>query len=114
VVVLHPTKDHNINLRSAFLHLLADSLGSVAAIAAGLAIYFQGWYWADPLAAAVIAVLIIISSWRLVKEAADILMEATPGHIDLRRGGPRPWRIIPVWRKFTICTSGASPPVFSP
>lgn len=83
VVVLHPTKDHNINLRSAFLHLLADSLGSVAAIAAGLAIYFQGWYWADPLAAAIIAVLIVISSWRLVKEAADILMEATPKHIDL-------------------------------
>lgn len=83
VIVLHPTKDHNLNLRSAFLHLLADSLGSVAAIAAGLAIYFRGWYWADPLAGAIIAILIVISSWRLVREAADILMEATPKHIDL-------------------------------
>jgi cobalt-zinc-cadmium efflux system protein len=82
VVILYPTKDRSINLRSAFLHLLADSLGSVAAIAAGLAIYFQGWYWFDPLAGAIIAILIVISSWRLVGEAADILMETTPKHLD--------------------------------
>ncbi|MGQ9688490.1 MAG: cation diffusion facilitator family transporter [Desulfobaccales bacterium] len=83
VVVLHPAREHNLNLRSAFLHLVADSLGSVAAIGAGLAIHFKGWFWFDPLAGGVIAVLILISSWRLVKEAADILMEATPRHIDL-------------------------------
>jgi cobalt-zinc-cadmium efflux system protein len=83
VAILYPAKDQGINLRSAFLHLLADSLGSLAAIAAGLAIYFQGWYWFDPLAGAVIAVLIIIGSWQLVWEAADILMEAAPGHLDL-------------------------------
>jgi cobalt-zinc-cadmium efflux system protein len=83
VVILYPTKDRSINLKSAFLHLLADSLGSVAAIAAGVAIYFKGWYWFDPLAGAVIAILIIIGSWRLVGEAADILMEATPKHLDL-------------------------------
>ena len=83
VMILHPAKDQSINLRSAFLHLLADSLGSVAAIAAGVAIYLKGWYWFDPLAAAVIAVLIFIASWQLVREAADILMEGTPKHIDL-------------------------------
>ncbi len=83
VAILYPTKDQGLNLRSAFLHLLADSLGSIAAIAAGLAIYFKGWYWFDPLAGAVIAVLIIIGSWQLVWEAADILMEATPKHLDL-------------------------------
>ena len=84
VALLYPTKDRSLNLRSAFLHLLADSLGSVAAIAAGLAIYLRGWYWFDPLAGSVIAVLIVISSWRLIGEAADILMEATPKHIDLQ------------------------------
>jgi cobalt-zinc-cadmium efflux system protein len=83
VMILRPTKDQSINLRSAFLHLLADSLGSVTAIAAGLAIYLRGWYWFDPLAGAAVAVLIIISSWQLVWEAADILMEGTPRHIDL-------------------------------
>ena len=83
VMILYPTKEQSINLRSAFLHLLADSLGSVAAIAAGLAIYLRGWYWFDPLAGAAIAVLVIIGSWQLVWEAADILMEGTPRHIDL-------------------------------
>jgi cobalt-zinc-cadmium efflux system protein len=83
VAILYPTKDQSLNLRSAFLHLLADSLGSVAAIAAGLAIFLKGWYWFDPLAGAAIAVLIIIGTWQLVWEAADILMEGTPKHIDL-------------------------------
>jgi cobalt-zinc-cadmium efflux system protein len=81
--VLMPSRGHNLNLRSAFLHLLGDSLGSVAAIAAGVAIWWRGWYWLDPLAGAIVGVLIIISSWQLVWEAAEILMEATPRHIPL-------------------------------
>jgi cobalt-zinc-cadmium efflux system protein len=81
--VLYPSREHNINLRSAFLHLLADSFGSVAAIAAGLAIWWRGWYWFDPLAGAIVAVMIVISSWQLVWEAADILLESTPRHIAL-------------------------------
>lgn len=83
VAILFPARGHGLNLRSAFLHLMADSLGSVAAIAAGLAILFKGWYWFDPLAAGVIALMIIIGSWQLVFEAADILMESTPKEINL-------------------------------
>ena len=79
--VLMPSREHNLNLRSAFLHLLGDSLGSLAAIAAGAAIWWQGWYWFDPLASVIVGVLIVISSWRLVWEAADILLESTPKHI---------------------------------
>jgi cobalt-zinc-cadmium efflux system protein len=81
--VLMPTRGHNLNLRSAFLHLLADSFGSVAAIAAGLAIWWQGWYWFDPLAGIFVGVLIIVGSWQLVWEAAEILLESTPRHIPL-------------------------------
>jgi len=81
--VLYPSREHSINLRSAFLHLLADSLGSVAAIAAGVAILWQGWYWFDPLAGAVVGIMVIVGTWQLVWEAADILLEATPKHIDL-------------------------------
>jgi cobalt-zinc-cadmium efflux system protein len=81
--VLMPSRKHNLNLRSAFLHLLGDSLGSVAAIAAGVAIWWRGWYWLDPLAGAIVGVLIIISSWQLVWEAAEILLESTPRHIPL-------------------------------
>ncbi len=83
VLILYPDRQHSINLRSAFLHLLADSLGSVAAMAAALAILWKGWYWFDPLAGAVIGVMIILGSWQLVWEAADILLEATPRHINL-------------------------------
>jgi cobalt-zinc-cadmium efflux system protein len=79
--VLMPSREHNLNLRSAFLHLLADSFGSVAAIAAGVAIWWQGWYWFDPLAGIIVGVMIVISSWQLVWEAADILLESTPRHI---------------------------------
>lgn len=79
--VLMPSREHNLNLRSAFLHLLGDSLGSMAAIAAGVAIWWQGWYWFDPLASVIVGVLIVISSWQLVWEAADILLESTPRHI---------------------------------
>ena len=81
--VLMPSREHNLNLRSAFLHLLADSFGSVAAIAAGAAIWWRGWYWFDPLAGAIVGVMIIFGSWQLVWEAADILLESTPRHIDL-------------------------------
>jgi cobalt-zinc-cadmium efflux system protein len=83
VYILHPAKEHNLNLRSAFLHLLADCLGSVAAIAAGAAILLKGWYWFDPLAGGVIGVMIILGSWQLLREATEILMEATPKHINL-------------------------------
>jgi len=79
--MLYASREHNLNVRSAFLHLLADSFGSMAAIAAGLAIWWQGWYWFDPLAGVIVAVMIIISSWQLVWEAVDILMESTPRHI---------------------------------
>jgi cobalt-zinc-cadmium efflux system protein len=83
VLILYPSRGANLNLRSAFLHLLADSLGSVATIVAGAFILWQGWYWFDPLAGAVIGVMIIIGSWQLVMEATNILLEATPTHIDL-------------------------------
>ncbi len=81
--VLLPTRERGINLRSAFIHLLSDSFASFAAVVAGLAILWQGWYWFDPVAGIVVGVMIVISSWQLVWEATDILMESTPKHIDL-------------------------------
>ncbi|MCX5893681.1 MAG: cation diffusion facilitator family transporter [Deltaproteobacteria bacterium] len=81
--VLLPTRERGINLRSAFIHLLSDSFASFAAVVAGLAILWQGWYWFDPLAGIVVGVMIVVSSWQLVWEAAAILMESTPKHINL-------------------------------
>ena len=81
--LLHAHRGESINVRGAWLHVLSDLLGSVAAVIGGALIWAYGWYWADPVASALISLLIIFSSWNLLKEAIDILMEGTPGHVDL-------------------------------
>ena len=82
-LLLHRTSGHNLNVRGAYLHVLGDLLGSVGALAAALVILATGWTTADPLISCFVAVLILIGSWRLVRESVDILLEATPRHIDL-------------------------------
>src|SRR5438874_1639409 len=64
-------------------HMLADLLGSVGALIAGVLILLAGWTIADPLISLLIAALVLISAWRLVKESTDVLLEATPSHIAL-------------------------------
>ncbi|MGE0882847.1 MAG: cation diffusion facilitator family transporter [Blastocatellales bacterium] len=71
----------NLNMRGAFLHVLGDLLGSVAAIAAGVLIVWQGWRWADPLFSVIISLLIVFNAWRIVTEALNVLLEAVPSHI---------------------------------
>ena len=73
---------HSLNVRGAFLHVLGDLLGSVAAIAAGLLIVWRGWLWADAIFSVIISLLIIFSAWRLVIESVNVLLEATPSHIN--------------------------------
>jgi len=72
----------SLNVRGAFLHVLGDLLGSVAAIAAGVFIIWRGWRWADPAFSVFISVLIIFNSWRLVADAVNVLLEGTPSHIN--------------------------------
>ena len=62
---------------------MADTLGSCQAIAAGALIWAFGWYWADPVASIIIGVLIIFSSWSVLKESVAVLMESSPLHIDV-------------------------------
>ena len=81
--VLARTGSRGINLRAALWHVLGDALGSVGAIAAAVAILAFGWTWADPAVAVVIAVLILVSAWRLIREALGVLMESTPAHVDV-------------------------------
>lgn len=80
---LHAHKSASLNLRGAYLHVVSDLLGSVGAILAGVIIVTTGWTLADPLASVAIAVLILRSSWKLVGEAVDVLMEGVPAHVDL-------------------------------
>ncbi len=81
--LLHGDHEEDLNVRGAWLHVLGDALGSVGAIVAGALIVLYGWYAADPLFSALIAVLIIWSSWKLIREATNVLLEGTPAHINL-------------------------------
>ncbi len=78
--------DHkeSLNVRGAYLHVLGDMLGSVGAIAAALLMLATGWYLADPILSAGIGMLILWSSWRLMRESVEVLLEATPAHVDAR------------------------------
>lgn len=72
----------NINVRSAYLHVLGDALGSVGAIAAGLLMYLFSWYAADPIISIVVAALILRGAWRVIAATVHILMEGTPASVD--------------------------------
>lgn len=82
--LLHAHSGENINVRGAFLHVLGDLAGSVAAIAAALVIRLTGWYRADTLVSLLINLLILFSSWRLLAEALHILMEGVPRGLSLK------------------------------
>ncbi|HJQ31901.1 MAG TPA: cation diffusion facilitator family transporter [Pyrinomonadaceae bacterium] len=81
--LLHGDHERDLNVRGAWLHVMGDALGSVGAIAAGVLVTLWGWQAADPLFSALIAVLIVWSSWSLIREATNVLLEGTPAHINL-------------------------------
>src|SRR5205823_3735975 len=87
--ILHRGHHHSLNPRGAYLHIVGDVLGSAGALAAGAVILAAGWVQADRLISVLIAVLILGSAWRLVKESTDILLEAAPGHIEIGRASCR-------------------------
>jgi len=81
--LLHSDRHDDLNVRGAWLHIISDALGSVGAITAGVIITFSGWYGADALISVFIGLLIIWSSWHLIREATNVLLEGTPAHINL-------------------------------
>lgn len=81
--LLHAGHKHDLNIRSAWLHVMGDLLGSVTAIVAGVLIATLGWLWADPLCSVLISMIIIFGSWRLIMESVNVLLEGTPSHISL-------------------------------
>lgn len=83
LAVLRGSRDANLNLRGAWLHVVTDALGSVQAIVAGVLIAVLGWRWADPAASMAIAALVLYSAWGLLKEAMSVLMESAPGGVDV-------------------------------
>ncbi|PWV97926.1 cobalt-zinc-cadmium efflux system protein [Paenibacillus cellulosilyticus] len=74
--------EHNLNVRSAYLHILGDALGSVGAIVAALLVTLFGWNWADPVVSVLVALLILRSAWGILKSVIHILMEGAPADVD--------------------------------
>lgn len=85
LAILHGADRSGLNVRGAWLHLLSDSLGSAGAIVAGALVWWKGWTWADPVASALIALLVLRSAYYLLKECVLVLMETAPAHIDTER-----------------------------
>lgn len=73
----------HVNIKGALLHVLGDLLGSVAAIAAAIVIWFTGWTPIDPILSLLLSALILRAAWALLKNALNILMEGTPPDIEL-------------------------------
>jgi len=82
--LLHGDHAHDLNMRSAWLHVIGDALGSVTAIAAGVLIVAFGWLWADAVSSVLISLIIIVGAWNLIKESVNVLLEGTPAHINLK------------------------------
>lgn len=74
---------HSVNMRSAFVHMAGDALSSLGVIAAGLIIHTTHWVYADPLVSALIGVFIVYSSWDIIIETVNVLLEGTPRGLDV-------------------------------
>ncbi|HXW85167.1 MAG TPA: cation diffusion facilitator family transporter [Candidatus Binataceae bacterium] len=102
-------------IRGVFVHVVSDLIGTIGVLISGALVYFSGWYEADPLVSVLIGALVLYSSWGLVREGVDILMESVPAHIDLDRlrermlavGGTTEVHDLHVWcltsRQFALC-----------
>src|SRR3979411_1981757 len=82
-LLLHRDRDEDLNIRGAWLHVIGDALGSTGAIIAGAVIMLFGWTAADSLISVFIGFLIVWSSWHLIRDATNVLLEGTPAHINL-------------------------------
>jgi cobalt-zinc-cadmium efflux system protein len=80
---LQKASKNDVNVRSTFIHMAGDALSTVGVILVGIGIALFGWQWLDPAASILIAVMILWSSWGIVRETVDILLEGTPRDIDM-------------------------------
>ncbi len=82
VLLLRQVSHEQLNVKAAFWHIMGDTLSSVGVIVAAVIISVTGWSTADPIAAVLIGAIILWGSVRIVRESADILLEATPKHVE--------------------------------
>jgi cobalt-zinc-cadmium efflux system protein len=81
--ILREGAKESLNIQGAFLEVVSDALGSVGVIVAASLIWWKGWYYADPIFSVVIGLFILPRTWKLLTQAANVLLEATPAHINI-------------------------------
>jgi cobalt-zinc-cadmium efflux system protein len=77
----------DLNVRAAYLHMLGDAAVSLGVAVAGIAMMFTGWYWLDPIISLVIVTFIVINTWEVLRESAQLALSAVPPHIDVSAVG---------------------------
>lgn len=82
--LVHKGSDHDLNLRSAFVHLMGDVLSTIGAVIAGVVIFFTQWNWLDPLVSMLIGALILWNAWGILRQTIHILLESTPHNINMQ------------------------------
>ena len=80
---LHRDKDHDLNIRAAFVHMLGDAVSSVGIIAGAIAIHFTGLDVIDPMLSVLIGVLIVWTAWDIIQESLNVLLEGLPRGMEL-------------------------------
>ncbi|MEK7215726.1 MAG: cation diffusion facilitator family transporter [Chloroflexota bacterium] len=83
VLVMLRHRGHDLNVRSAFLHVAGDAVASVAVVVSGGLIMVTGWTWTDAATSLIIAAIIVFSSIRILTESVNVLLEGAPGNIDM-------------------------------
>lgn len=77
------SKETDINVRSAYLHLMSDAVVSLGIVIAGIAIYYLKWFWLDPAISIVIAIIILVSTWHLLKDSLRLSLDGIPSDIEM-------------------------------
>src|SRR5215208_341067 len=83
-LLVHQGSQNDLNLRSAFVHLMGDVLSTIGAVIAGVIMYFTNANWLDPLVSVLIGFLILYNAWGILRDEVDILLEATPRDVDVK------------------------------
>ena len=83
--MLHASAKHSVNVEAAYRHVIADLLGSVAVVVSAIFVWAYDRDVADPISGAVVAILILLSTWRLLAKVIHVLLEGVPAHIDVYR-----------------------------
>lgn len=84
VILLKKDADHNLNMKSAYLHLLTDMMASVAVLVGGLLMKFYGWFWVDSVMTILIAIYLIVVGFDLIIKSTKMLMLFTPDDVDIK------------------------------